>query len=510
MSGNHRIFNRIFFVVFILLAFLLTGHQAFARGTQETEELNFLRTLEPDWVSAPRYDEMVDRLEDKGTVRVIIGLAPSGDRSMFVPEGDLSDSREIVTQRRDISRIQQDLLEELSMYQIGHIKEFQTIPYIAMEVDTFAFSELLYSPDVASITEDIIHRPVLNQSIPVIGADDAWSDGYTGTGQVVAILDTGVDKTHPFLAGKVVSEACYSHNFNVTDPTTGQIVEKNISLCPGHATSYVGSGAATPCETDCEHGTHVAGIAAGLGSSFSGVAKSSNIIAIQVFTEIQDLEYNETYLGAYTSDIISGLERVYALRNTYHIASVNLSLGGGYYQSTCDLERASTKAAVDTLRSVGIATIAASGNDGWVSAMGGPACISTVISVGSTTKSDVVSSFSNVSSELDVFAPGSNIYSSVPGGGYAYMSGTSMATPHVTGTWAVLKSAAPDASVSEILECVEVHWRTHSGYHLHQTSYSGGRRGCNVSNGAAGGSGSDIKPHSGFYTIRHDRHFFLE
>jgi subtilisin family serine protease len=78
----------------------------------------------------------------------------------------------------------------------------------------------------------------------------------------VAVLDTGVDKTHPFLSGKVVEEACYSAGGN----------------CPNGATSEVGSGAGVQCTyaaAACRHGTHVAGIAAGQGSSFSGVARGS-------------------------------------------------------------------------------------------------------------------------------------------------------------------------------------------------------------------------------------------
>jgi subtilisin family serine protease len=58
--------------------------------------------------------------------------------------------------------------------------------------------------------EDTLSAPTLADSVPLIGADVAWAAGYSGAGQAVAILDTGVDKTHPFLTGKVIAEACFS------------------------------------------------------------------------------------------------------------------------------------------------------------------------------------------------------------------------------------------------------------------------------------------------------------
>ncbi len=130
-----------------------------------------------------------------------------------------------------------------------------------------------------------------------------------------------------------------------------------------------------------------------------------------------------------------------------------MSLGGDLFAAPCDSEP--YKPIIDNLRSVGIATVAASGNGYTGSAIASPACISSAVSVGSTTKSDEVSWFSNIASFLSLLAPGDGITSSVPGGTYATLSGTSMATPHVAGAWAVARQAVPNASVTAILNAIQ-------------------------------------------------------
>src|SRR5207249_4822968 len=135
--------------------------------------------------------------------------------------------------------------------------------------------------------------------------------------------------------------------------------------------------------------------------------------------------------------------RVYALRNKYTIAAANMSLGGcpdtGCFAAPCDntddMAIAMVKTAIDNLYSANIATVVATGNDGLQDRIAEPACISTAVSVGSTgdfISDDDVSSFSNSAYFVSLLAPGYYIYSSVPGGDFAYKSGTSQATPHVT------------------------------------------------------------------------------
>ncbi|MDQ2695760.1 MAG: S8 family serine peptidase, partial [Pseudomonadota bacterium] len=217
-----------------------------------------------------------------------------------------------------------------------------------------------------------------------------------------------------------------------------------------------GAGAGAPCTlSGCNHGTHVASIAAGRGDSFSGIARDASLIAIQVFSRLDnpDVCGNPPCLVAFDSDIIRGLERVLELGATLTVAAANMSLGGSAYTSEaqCDADNVVFKMTVDELRAARIATVAASGNGRQYNAISTPGCISTVISVGSTTETDTVSSFSNSASFLDLLAPGSSITSARPGGTFQTLGGTSMATPHVAGAFAILCQAYPSASVAELL-----------------------------------------------------------
>ena len=390
--------------------------------------------------SVAEYALLEAKVAENGQLPVIVRM-----NADFMPEGTLNSLQAVSRQRDAIAWSQDLLLSDLSGQGVTGVKRFQSMPYMAMTINATALNLLQESPLVASVVEDVAEEPTLDLSVPLINGDDAWAAGYTGAGQTVAVLDTGVDSSHPFLNGKVVSEACYSTTN--TDAAT---------VCPNGLDSQTGTGAGVNCTVagGCSHGTHVAGIAAGDGDTFDGVAPGANVIAIQVFSEF-DCSGTPCVLS-YVSDQMLGLERVYNLRNDFSIASVNMSLGGGSYASACDSDP--RKAAIDNLRSEGIATVIASGNDGYTSSISAPACISSAISVGATTShspADVVAGYSNSAPILDLLAPGSSINSSVPGGGYSSWNGTSMATPHVAGSWAVLKSQIPDAGVDDLFYALE-------------------------------------------------------
>jgi subtilisin family serine protease len=388
-------------------------------------------------------------MQQGGTQRVIVLLDLT-----TIPESKLS-RLQVAAQRDRISRAQARLLAMPGVATARLMRKLTTLPVISLEVDSAALAALAESASVLAIQEDVAVPPTLDVSGPLVGAPAAWAAGYSGAGQAVAILDTGVDSTHPFLTGKVVLEACFSNGgYNGA-----------ASLCPGDVGSLTGvSGAGEDCSATiygCNHGTHVAGIAAGRGDSFSGIGRDASIIAIQVFTEFLGTSCTNYGLPSpcalsYSSDQIAALEWLATQTGSLSIASANMSLGGGTYsdQALCDADNAAEKSAIDALRAAGVATIIAAGNGYDPTGISAPGCISTAVAVGATNDSDVVASFSNSSPLLEFWAPGVYIHSSLPGTGYGDMSGTSMAAPHVAGAWAILRAKAPGATVAQILSAL--------------------------------------------------------
>ncbi len=375
---------------------------------------------------------------EAGSVRAIVGL-----QMRWAPDS-LLDGIDRAAQTDTIQARQSGLLDAIAGTSYRVLHRYSYVPYIALELGPDAVAALEASGLAASLQLDVAEPPALSGSIPLINADDAWAAGHEGTGQVVAVLDTGVDSSHPFVSGRVVEEACFSAGGD----------------CPNASTIQLGAGAGVHCtySGSCDHGTHVAGIAAGFDAGGgSGVARDADIMAVQVFTRFDDpadCGSNPVPCAlSWSSDQLAGLERVYALRSTHTFASVNVSIGGGQYFATCDTD--SRKAAIDNLLGAGIATVISSGNSGFEDSTGRPGCISTAVTVASSTKADARSAFSNTAPWVDLIAPGSDIYSSVPGGGFSFKNGTSMAAPHVAGAFAVIREAYPSASVASILSALQ-------------------------------------------------------
>lgn len=362
-------------------------------------------------------------------------------------------AQSLAAQRDAVALARSALLQHNLLTSAVLVRPYTYLPLVVLDVDTATLALLRTLPGVIDIDLDDLSYTTLAESTALIGAPAAWASGYSGAGQTIVILDTGVDTTHPFLASKVVAEGCFS---NAAGTGAG------VSVCPLQLPDSILAGSGVPCTINgCDHGTHIAGIAAGHSTqsvAFSGVARDARLASLQVFTQLASGcgSKPSPCIASYRSDQLAALDYVVALSTIHSIAAVNMSLGSGSTTTACDTD--TRKVAIDLLWMLNIATIVSSGNDGASNALSYPACISSAISVGATrdggvgaTPVDTVATFSNSSSGLRLLAPGQTITSSVPGGGYASLDGTSMAAPHVAGAWAVIKAHSPSASVSQIL-----------------------------------------------------------
>lgn len=278
---------------------------------------------------------------------------------------------------------------------------------------------------IANVWLDGVRKASLDKSVPQIGAPKAWAAGYDGKGTKIAVLDTGVDTTHPDLKDQVIE----SKNFTPAADASDKF----------------------------GHGTHVASIAAGTGAKsngkYKGVAPGAKILNGKVL--------DDTGSGD-DSGIIAGIE--WAAAQGADV--VNLSLGGGDTPEVDPLE-----AEVDKVsKEKGVLFAIAAGNDGEFGeqTIGSPGTAASALTVGAVDDNDKLATFSSTGPGLDgqikpdVTAPGVDITAASAKGsvieqevgenppGYLTISGTSMATPHVAGAAAILKQEHPDWKYTEL------------------------------------------------------------
>jgi subtilisin family serine protease len=349
------------------------------------------------------------------------------------------------------------LVKLLEIAKVEAIKPVWGLPLIAARVDAAQLAAIMQSSLVAAVYEDRLSPPSLSRSVPHIGTPILRAVGLRGEGQVVAVLDTGTLGEHSFfydqsiLRSKVYDEACFS----------SRVTGVSMSVCPGYVNTLQGQGSTIPCDvvSSCYHGTHVAGIAVGKANpdaAFDGVAPEARLMSVQVFSLMGTSAAN-TSLVAYDSDILSGLSYVRSRRLAGEpIAAINISIGGSVATGPCNSSPFETIIAI--LKRLDVATVIASGNDGMSNGVAAFACPPSAVVVGSSSLSDAISTFSNSSPLLDLLAPGEAIVSSISRTRTSYRanSGTSMAAPHVAGSFALLRQQFPCTPIGVIENALKV------------------------------------------------------
>ncbi len=268
----------------------------------------------------------------------------------------------------------------------------------------------------------------LDWNLNAVNAPEAWQAGYTGEGVVVAVIDTGVNISHTDLDDNIWVNTGEIAGDGIDNDGNGYVDDI-------HGWNFVGNNANV--SDDNGHGTHVAGTIGAERNGFgaTGVAPDSTILPIKVL--------NQQGSGLVNS-IARGIR--YAVDNGADI--VNLSLGGGF--SSVIASAISYAASNDVL------VVAAAGNEG-ASTPTNPASLSSrydnLLSVGAFGSNGRIAGFSNGvgnSGAVQVDAPGVNVYSTAANGGFAFLSGTSMATPHAAGIAALTLSANSNLTASSL------------------------------------------------------------
>ena len=264
-----------------------------------------------------------------------------------------------------------------------------------------------------------------------IDAPEAW-DRATGTGNtLVAVIDTGIDYRHPDLAANIWTNPGEIAGNGRDDDGNGYVDDI-------HGYNFVANNG-NPMD-DNGHGTHVSGTIAGVGDNGVGVA------GVNWRGKLMALKFLDSTGSGYVSDAVAALD--YAVRMGAKIS--NNSWGGGGFDPL--LARA-----ISNARTAGHIFVAAAGNESSNNDVTAsyPAnyAYDNVVSVAATDLNDNLAFFSNYgASSVDIAAPGVGIYSTVPNNSYATYSGTSMATPHVTGALSLLWDSEPNLTYRQVID----------------------------------------------------------
>lgn len=320
--------------------------------------------------------------------------------------------------------------------------EFDSIGAVAATLPDQALAALSRNPSVRGIEADPERYLFVEETTPygidavqATTANDTGADGdvdNNGTGVIVGVIDSGVYPGHEDLPGGELPGGELQINGYPTQIVTrvkggGKPRTTTVDLTEADE-EYWGRDV-------FGHGTHVTGTITAIGGNGKGVVGVSpgnvEIFMVKVFGDRGNWIYSSTLVNAVQKAQTAGA------------TVINMSLGGGIPSS-------SEEAGMAQLESEGVLLVAAAGNDG-NTAYSYPASYNSVISVGAVDSGDSIANFSQRNDQVELVAPGVAVLSTIgSSNNYAAWSGTSMATPHVSGVAALLWDAFPEASVQEI------------------------------------------------------------
>lgn len=331
---------------------------------------------------------------------------------------------------------------------------YQSVPAVAGRIRRAALEQLRDDPDIESIEVDTEGSGQLREAVPAIGADQVRSlYGLTGKGVRVAVLDTGLDISHPDLSPAIVAQQCFTQR-----------------ACPPSRTATSTSG-----QDDHGHGSNVAGVIASRGvRTGRGFAPEAELVAVKI---------NNQNNAGMESDWVSGLDWVYANLATLKVKIVNMSIGTTAMHpndGTCDSRHLAMARAVRNLTAAGVTVFTASGNAGSATNLPSPACVTGAIAVGAVYDSNVgaqppgggtfaakfgaafgrctdaqtvfdkITCFTNSNARLDIVAPGAPMTSDNIRGGTATYWGTSQASPAAAGVAALMLQCNPNLTPAQV------------------------------------------------------------
>lgn len=287
--------------------------------------------------------------------------------------------------------------------------------------------------------------PNSNQwNLDLINAPESWAQGYTGQGIIVAVLDSGVNYNHPDLAANIWVNAGEIANNGIDDDGNGFVDDIR-------GWSFVDADTNDPMDFDGSdnigHGTHVAGTIAALNNNFgmTGVAPNAKIMPIRVIGGSDDL-----FEDRFDANLAAGIR--YAVNNGAKVLNISLGNDPG------DEPLVQTRLALEYARQLGAIAVMAAGNERLYGATrpiepASYAAQGLGIAVGAIDRNRALADFSNPAGNRPlnfVVAPGVGIRSTVLGESYDVLDGTSMATPHVAGIVALMLSANPSLTATQV------------------------------------------------------------